>query len=82
MIPPGPTLADYESVIDGATRAVWPIVARLGYLDDVEDDPYLRQSAGSDVRERVAAYWQQRQPLLIEELQAHTSRPGRADPLL
>ena len=55
------------------------IVASLGYLDDVEDDPYLRQSAGSDVCERVAAYWRQRQPRLIEELHARTSPPHHSD---
>lgn len=51
------------------------IIESLGYLDDVEDDPYLHRSAGSDVRRRVAAYWQGRHPRLLEELSARMSRP-------
>lgn len=59
--------------------SVGHIVASLGYLADVEDDPYLRQSAGPDVRARVAAYWQQRQPRLLAELSDRLCGPEGLD---
>lgn len=49
--------ADHPSIVH--------IVQALGYLDDVVDDPLLAQSAGSDVRPEVAAYWRARQPEVL-----------------
>lgn len=72
-------LARFGLTADHAS--VQHIIASLGHLDDVEDDPYLQQSGGPDVRRRVAAYWQQRHPHLLEELSARMTGHWNADTL-
>ena len=54
--------------LDSDHASVRHILEALGYLDDVAEDPYLEQSAGTDVRRTVTSYWKRRQPELLRSL--------------
>ncbi|MCY7302901.1 MAG: nucleotidyl transferase AbiEii/AbiGii toxin family protein [Thermoleophilia bacterium] len=66
-------LARYQPV--HAESAITPIVLKLGYLDDVADDPFLPIE-----RDTIARYWQKRQPAIVAAIERYgTTAPTPLD---
>lgn len=61
--------------VDRTNPTLAHVVGALGYLDDLEDDPYLIDEFGPEVTTSIKAYWQKRQPQVVRSFDsASTTR--------
>lgn len=59
--------------VDRTHDVVGHVVEALGYLDDLEDDPYLTDEFGPELRDEVTAFWTRRQPQLVRNFDTDPS---------
>ncbi len=64
----GVTLFMARYGVDETDPIVPHLVASLGYLDDVTDDPSLVDAFGKSIRKTIQDYWTKRQPRLLRNL--------------
>ena len=56
--------------VDRTSPTLTHAVGALGYLDDLEDDPYLASEFGNDIAGSIRAYWQKRHPQVVRSFDA------------
>ena len=67
--------------VDRSNAVLGHAVNALGYLEDLQDDPYLSEEFGPEITEQIKSYWRKRHPEVVRSFDASPvadQRPTRS----